>query len=348
MSGEGRPLKRARLGTTADPASSTFPFERHNEFWLPDGNVILVANKTTAFRIYRSLIASQSTVFEDMFTASTSNNDEVFEGCPVVHLSDSPQDLAHLLGVLLPRSRRLYHGTSPTTFYEISAVIRLAHKYHIQDVQDQALASLQAGIFSSDFDGWFKVPASEYLKNLDPIAAISIVNLAHLTDTPSLLPGALYACTYLEGKVLDGWTREDGTVEHLALADLRRCLNAHRVLALEVMLLPARIFALDARVEGCKTWARCRLARQSVLPRVLSSEAMTAGRRALSGWKVIIKAMGEGKEGNEQTVCKACEKALFDRNRRERWLHWKRLPEIFGITVEGWGSETEGEDTVDA
>ncbi len=110
MSDNGRPLKRARLLEidSSSPASSNHVFERHDEFWLPDGNIILVANKTTGFCIYRGLVSSQSTVFEDMFTASTSNSEELFEGCPVIHLLDSPQDLAHLLCVLLPKSRRLY------------------------------------------------------------------------------------------------------------------------------------------------------------------------------------------------------------------------------------------------
>ena len=40
---------------------------RHPEFWLDDGNLILVASQETAFRIYTGLLASQSEVFANMF-----------------------------------------------------------------------------------------------------------------------------------------------------------------------------------------------------------------------------------------------------------------------------------------
>ncbi len=56
----------------------------------------------------------------------------------------------------------------------------------------------------------------------------------------------------------------------------------------------------------------------------------------------MIKVMVE-EEGDETFVCGACKKALLERDLRERRLLWKRLPEIFGITVEGWGSGLEDE-----
>ena len=75
--------------------------------WFDDGNIVLVASDSEiAFRIYRGLLAAQSTVFSDMFASSTSSPDETFDGCPVVYLSDSPYDLAHLLRVLLPTLQR--------------------------------------------------------------------------------------------------------------------------------------------------------------------------------------------------------------------------------------------------
>lgn len=108
-----RPLKRTRLSTdyTADSqrhlssssSTSSSGLHRHPEIWYDDGNIVLIAG-ATAFRIYRGLLAGQSTVFSDMFSSSISNPDEMFDGCPVVHLSDSPHDLAHLLHLLLPKS----------------------------------------------------------------------------------------------------------------------------------------------------------------------------------------------------------------------------------------------------
>ena len=93
----------SRLSSTAKPQA---PFKQAPEFWFDDGNIILVAwPRRVAFRIYRGLLASQSTIFSDMFASSSSNAEETFQGCPVVQLSDSHHDLSHLLGVLLPKSR---------------------------------------------------------------------------------------------------------------------------------------------------------------------------------------------------------------------------------------------------
>ena len=80
--------------------------DQHEEFWFADGNLILVARET-AFRIYHGLLTVQSQVFDDMFASASSSTHESLDGCPVVHLSDTPEDLAHLLHVLLPTSRKM-------------------------------------------------------------------------------------------------------------------------------------------------------------------------------------------------------------------------------------------------
>ena len=104
-----RPAKRPRSSDNASPsdtsnreASSTessspnpLGLQHHKELWFEDGNVVLVA-QGTAFRVFRSLLAEHSTVFADMFAASSPATEETLDGCPVVRLSDSSHDLAHL------------------------------------------------------------------------------------------------------------------------------------------------------------------------------------------------------------------------------------------------------------
>ena len=101
MTQQHRPPKRPR--TAADDGLKALT--HHEEFWLDDGNVVLVA-QTVAFRMYRGLLAAQSTVFADMFASSTHKADEMIEGCPVVRVSDSPEDLAQLFRVILPTTHR--------------------------------------------------------------------------------------------------------------------------------------------------------------------------------------------------------------------------------------------------
>ena len=105
MAADIRPAKRMREIDLPSTSSIFKGLKRDDEFWLEDGNVILVAGDT-AFRVYRGLLESQSTVFQDMFASSSAIPDESYRECPIVHLTDDPEDLRDFLRVLLPRRSR--------------------------------------------------------------------------------------------------------------------------------------------------------------------------------------------------------------------------------------------------
>ncbi len=85
---------------------------RDEEFWFEDGSIILVAGDVE-FRVFKSILAEYSPVFSDMFRlpqppsppSSSEDADEPADPCPVVHLSDAPEDLRHILRVTMPKSR---------------------------------------------------------------------------------------------------------------------------------------------------------------------------------------------------------------------------------------------------
>ena len=91
---------------------------KDKEFWFNDGTVILVA-QDVEFCIYKGILAEHSPVFSDMFSlpqpAKEQSNNGAIEGprCPVVHLSDSPYDLRHVLRKYLPR-RGTEYVTDPS------------------------------------------------------------------------------------------------------------------------------------------------------------------------------------------------------------------------------------------
>lgn len=132
---ETRSSKRTRLSaddeadSQAHPANSSctssVKLRRHPELWFDDGNIVLVACET-AFRIYRGLLARQSTVFADMFAVSSSSHEETFDDCPVVHLSDSLHDLEHLLRVPCFLSREYSEYSVPKPIRPICPIF-LSH-----------------------------------------------------------------------------------------------------------------------------------------------------------------------------------------------------------------------------
>ncbi|KZT07971.1 uncharacterized protein LAESUDRAFT_758100 [Laetiporus sulphureus 93-53] len=135
--------KRKRIdGNSSDIRMTDAAGEHDGEFWFDDGNIIL-SSQGIGFRVYRGLLAQQSDVFQSVFTLPQPADSEHVYDCPVVQLSDHPQELRHLLRVLLYGWKYL-DPTRPIAFDAIASLIRLSHKYEIQDVLNDALWYLRS------------------------------------------------------------------------------------------------------------------------------------------------------------------------------------------------------------
>lgn len=87
-----RPKKRPRT----DCQEPEEPSYVRGKVWFEDGNVVLVA-EGTAFCVYKGVLIKDSEIFRDMFTMPQPGDAEKWEGCPVVQLSDTKQDLTRFL-----------------------------------------------------------------------------------------------------------------------------------------------------------------------------------------------------------------------------------------------------------
>lgn len=110
---EEPPRKRARsedtggIGDALTPVtgSSKQPYPR-GSIWLDDGNILVVSEQGTAFRVLRSILSRDSDVFRDMFMIPQPEDAEKLDGSPVVHLSDTTRDLEHMLSALFDHGCR--------------------------------------------------------------------------------------------------------------------------------------------------------------------------------------------------------------------------------------------------
>lgn len=100
--------KRARTesggfdnGDTSGASAQTSP--QDPQFWFEDGNIILVTPHVS-FKVYRGLLAEHSAVFHSMFDIAQGAQSaaEQVNGCPVVALDDSPDDLRELFRLIFP------------------------------------------------------------------------------------------------------------------------------------------------------------------------------------------------------------------------------------------------------
>ena len=111
------PRKRPRVDSPPPGAGhgEQTPETKHDtEFWFDDGSITLIA-RNVEFRVYKGILASRSAVFRDMFsfpqpepspesssTSAAEASSASATSCPLVHLTDSPEDVRELLRILMP------------------------------------------------------------------------------------------------------------------------------------------------------------------------------------------------------------------------------------------------------
>ncbi|OJT09464.1 hypothetical protein TRAPUB_14067 [Trametes pubescens] len=331
--------KRARtsLNDTSDVQEDTTQVhpaprslrKRDEEFWCSDGNIILVAGDVE-FRVYKGILSEHSPVFRDMFSlpqppvvASSPSSSDDDSTCPVVHLSDSSEDLRHVLRAYMPRSDpSVFFPTAPTYSYEmVSAAVRLGHKYQMAPLLDRAISYLKR-YYTDDFATW------ESYNDYGPPGfscwqhAIGVVNLARLTGETSILPTALLICCMVGSDLVHGFTNADGTQERLSSHDLALCVAAKDVLYKESMKIAFRIFR-PTLADTCTSPAFCMEVFMRLFGRLdtLADALVTPDPLTGTFWFVF----------GEDAPCKSCEAMVKARDLRERRAIWDKLPEIFGL-----------------
>ncbi|KAI0752028.1 hypothetical protein C8Q74DRAFT_1211611 [Fomes fomentarius] len=306
---------------------------RDEELWFEDGSLILVA-RDIEFRVYKGPLVAQSGFFKDMLSlpqpgdsSSTPSNNSSSPSCATIHLSDSPEDLRHFL--------RVFVGTLrfEPTFNEISACIRLGHKYQCETLMQRCLAYLRK-YYTDNFDLWFQVDS------LDPpsflaIHRIGVVNLARLTGADYLLPVALLRCCMLGPEISQGFEREDGTWETLSIEDLTRCFVG-RAFLFEATFVAAHRALRPTVADGCTNPERCTGALQHLLSEMVAHESVMKGVRNLRFDYTYSWYANRTEQG--RALCSKCYPLVGSSGRpaEDQRAIFKRLPEFMGVTVEGW------------
>ncbi|KAJ3513920.1 hypothetical protein NLJ89_g2689 [Agrocybe chaxingu] len=189
--------KRARLasddGAATTSGQTSAGIIRSENFWLDDGNIILQA-ENTQFRVHKSMLARQSTIFKDMFSIPqpTKPLDPVIEGCPVVALSDKTSDVECMLSIFYDNNN-VVDLENALPIDQLSAILSMGKKYEITYLRDRALKRLRRcfPVTLKEWDDSFgdaNGPSISFEPMVDTIE--SVISLAHMHDISSILPGA--------------------------------------------------------------------------------------------------------------------------------------------------------------
>ncbi|KAJ7255421.1 hypothetical protein B0H12DRAFT_1218768 [Mycena haematopus] len=215
-----RPAKRRRTENVSIVRSDR---------WFGDGNVVLQAGNTQ-FRVHWGVLALHSSIFRDMQGLPQPSDQPTVEDCPVVELSDDPEDIEYLLKALYTPT---FLGQKKFPLAGVGALIRMGRKYDFKDFFESGVARLRAE-YPTTFEEYEAVANTTktiaYYDDLD----FDVIALAIENNIFSVLPCAYY---YLARRSLDSLfdkiEKEEGTMAVVHLIHLRRCVVGRQKLLLK-------------------------------------------------------------------------------------------------------------------
>ncbi|KAJ6514132.1 hypothetical protein DFH09DRAFT_998999 [Mycena vulgaris] len=298
--------------------SSLDEFQRVEELWFKDGTLVLGVGRSL-FRVYGGLLAEKSPVFHDMLEFPHPGGAEVFDGCPVVHLSDNEDDMRYFLKALFDYEFFLPFPEE-TTLDTLIGIVRLSTKYQASALRKRALTHLSS---------CFPLTSAEYPGSVSwDIAGlewIRFVNFAREMSLDWILPLAFYRvvahCTFAQ--ILDG---VDVNGVHLALApaDKLKCIEQALALAGSAASQITHFMWEPLPIPGCPSGYQCTMAR-------------IAARKEVEGWRVqntLPLSLWVTEDWDTMKVCQQCESAMKTAYQEAREDFWQGLPGRFGLS--GW------------
>ncbi|KAJ3553588.1 hypothetical protein NM688_g3528 [Phlebia brevispora] len=244
--------------------------ERDPRYWFKTGNVVLVASRKTIYRVHSDILAQKSRVFHDLLECGIPPpaDQESMDGCPVIHVSDEPQDFSVFLG-LIYNTLEFFVGDELPEWSVVKIMVVLGDKYDAQGLHAEGVRRLKL-FFPRDVSEWGEEAGFSFYDE----DIVSIVNATRTLGTPELHAAALYLCSSQPiTAILRGINGEEG-VEALCPEDLRRCLYGRENMANTWFGLHTKLFSVFPLPEmQCLTPQKC--------PKAVESLRSAATRHAL-------------------------------------------------------------------
>ncbi|RPD76881.1 hypothetical protein L226DRAFT_611295 [Lentinus tigrinus ALCF2SS1-7] len=309
-----------------------------DEFWFADGDLILVAGNVE-FRVYKEPLLLHSSVLREMLDnqeaelAQNASPQPDRGDCSKLLLSDPPDDVRHFLQGLFAGSV-LRVGMIHPSYAELSAQIRLGHKYGVKQMVQSSVDYLQehfpettSPIKKWEFKYRFKPPGFQ------PTHAIGVVNLARLADAHSLLPASLMACALLGQELTKGFTRPDGTQETLSRDDLLRCVVGRAAWTKACTTASHKVFQRTISSD-CIRREKCKPVFDKILARLADAEnaMFDVTFHTSSAWTSHVNASDP-----DRVLCPWCYDMVgvweSGRQLEQATELLRRIPEVFGVSV---------------
>ncbi|KAJ7645667.1 hypothetical protein DFH06DRAFT_1476892 [Mycena polygramma] len=307
--------KRQRTGSAASPETI------RSKIWYDDGSVILQAESTQC-RVHWTVLAQSSPFFANLRGLPQPPDEPRVEGCPVVRLSDSSEDVEHLLQTLYDP---LFDSAEQLTFPVVAAIVRLGRKYDFDRLLTAAVARLTATfprtLTERGSNRYSPAPGRRIV--YDPALLFDTINLAIRNGLPALLPTLYFDVLLISEEtdvlqtVLTGLHRADGTSVTLSLESQMTLISSRkRVTSAQATHMFGWLNSTRLPTAACVSTKRCIDARDFLARPIFIP---------LYNLRVMHKWWWDN---NFCVECRKTTKAEFEAGSQR---FWDMLPKLFGL-----------------
>ncbi|KAF7365468.1 hypothetical protein MVEN_00419800 [Mycena venus] len=294
-----------------------------SKIWYDDGSVILQAESNLC-RVHWTVLAQHSSFFSDMRAVPQPLDDPLIEGCPIIQLSDSIQDLEHLLRALY---NPLFDAAETLDFPVVAAIVRLGKKYEFTQLLSAAVARLTAMFPPTLAQIQGRLDGSDRIRE-DGGLLFDAINLASETGLDTLLPSLYFDTLNVLGKdgldqVMTGMVRNDQTTAKLSFESQITLVRCQKVVTeAQAKMMFGWLDPNEFPTQACCDLKKCDWTRNVVVDGIFSPLYTL---RTMHKWYDCW---------DEDMFCAKCLKVAKSKFEEGSEEFWDTLPEYFELP--GW------------
>ncbi|TFK32852.1 hypothetical protein BDQ12DRAFT_771209 [Crucibulum laeve] len=290
------------------------------DLYFEDGNVIFQAQNTN-FRLHRSIIATRSSVFRDMFSfPQHSDASDRVDGCVVICLPDSAEDMQSFFLAIYDFS---YFNPypCPVNAETVASVLAISHKYDASALFNRAHEHL-SHVLPCTLDEWLEINGTgsvTFSPNRVVHALLKIIIVTSTINAVWLLPTALYIlCNHPLERILDHPYWNSGEISE----SLKRNILVGYKKQLVSILHRVRDLTTYAPTDRCISQRLC----------TASVRAWDRSHRGKPiGWFSPMSKKDSCDASYYDALCKECAANLKPSIQNAKEEMWNSLPLNFGL-----------------
>ncbi|KLO08392.1 hypothetical protein SCHPADRAFT_944485 [Schizopora paradoxa] len=300
------------------PAPGPKPFET---LWFPDGNIVL-ATDTYLFKVHKSMLSSQSSVFRDMFELPLVDGSqmdghsggmapETFDGLPMVNLAnDKGEDLACLLRAVYERQ-----DNPQTPLNVVTSLLLLSTKYDFKHIRKDVIHQISIHYpMTLDNYGAMDESGSHLFGMLRTQCHFSLLGAAFTAQVDYLLPVLYYAASdFPADYILQQFTAGKISLECLKVLLIgREGLNSWMTIFVTTLRDMMASYRMTCPTPGCSL---------DIPPYSTKRFANTLDLKNIEGDKIMKECF--------TLLCPACSSHCAGKMDRWRNIVWDKVPILF-------------------